>query len=231
MINHAANQKEAFPLASLLSAIMVQNLSKLDIQGQLLAEPAGNHSLGFFRWRRLISPCKEVTINCPVLSPSSFTDSNVSTISWGIRTEIFCDLLLMVPVDMTDIPKVWCPSVYIRLSQKKLLKCPSLRYKVSVTSCLHITGNSEASECCNTTEASHREPLIKVTIMAETQSTQTRPKYQYRFMALSRADKAAKPCRLSVEAFNEEEARHILAPHYILAFAARLPVLEVRHDA
>jgi hypothetical protein len=75
------------------------------------------------------------------------------------------------------------------------------------------------------------KPLIKVTIMAETQSTQTRPKYQYRFMALSRADKAAKPCRLSVEAFNEDEARHILAPHYILAFAARLPVLEVRHDA
>lgn len=60
--------------------------------------------------------------------------------------------------------------------------------------------------------------------MANPHITQTRPKYQYRFLALSRADISAKPCRLSVEATSEQEARRILAPHFILAFAARLPV-------
>lgn len=65
--------------------------------------------------------------------------------------------------------------------------------------------------------------------MAEQQHTQTRPKYQYRFMALDRADMAAKPCRLSVEAETEQDARRILAPHFILSLAARLPVVEVSH--
>lgn len=59
--------------------------------------------------------------------------------------------------------------------------------------------------------------------------TQNHPKYQYRFMALSRSDMNAEPCRLSIEAYTEKEARRILAPQYILFFAARLPVQEVSH--
>ncbi len=55
------------------------------------------------------------------------------------------------------------------------------------------------------------------------------PKYQFRFLALARADLSAKPCRLSVEATSEREARLILAPHYILSFAGRLPVPEAHH--
>lgn len=54
-------------------------------------------------------------------------------------------------------------------------------------------------------------------------------KFTWRFLALNRHDKKAKPCRLSVEATTEHEARRILAPHFILSFAARLPVQEVRH--
>ncbi|MEG0232911.1 MAG: host cell division inhibitor Icd-like protein [Hafnia sp.] len=65
--------------------------------------------------------------------------------------------------------------------------------------------------------------------MACFKSTQTHPKFQYRFLALNRHDKKAKPCRLSVEATTEHEARRILAPHFILSFAARLPVQEVQH--
>lgn len=53
--------------------------------------------------------------------------------------------------------------------------------------------------------------------------------YIWRFLALNRHDKKAKPCRLSVEAPTEREARRILAPHFILSLAARLPVQEVRH--
>lgn len=53
-------------------------------------------------------------------------------------------------------------------------------------------------------------------------------RYEFRFMALSRARMNERPCRLSVEASTEQEARKILAPHFILVFAARLPV---RHQA
>ncbi len=59
--------------------------------------------------------------------------------------------------------------------------------------------------------------------------TQTRPKYQYRFLALHRSDRSAAPCRLSVEAFTEKEARQVLSAHFILSLAARLPIREVHH--
>lgn len=73
------------------------------------------------------------------------------------------------------------------------------------------------------------KPLIEVTVMAELQHTQTRPKFTWRFLALNRHDKKARPCRLSVEAATERDARRILAQHFILSLAARLPVQEVGH--
>lgn len=75
------------------------------------------------------------------------------------------------------------------------------------------------------------KPLYEVTIMAELQHTQTRPKYTWRFLALNRLDKNAKPCRISVEAETELEARCILAQHFILSLSARLPIQGVYyHD-
>ncbi|CNH15497.1 Uncharacterised protein [Yersinia intermedia] len=65
--------------------------------------------------------------------------------------------------------------------------------------------------------------------MADMQSIQTRPKFQYRFLALHRSDRNVAPCRLSVEAFTEKEARQVLSAHFILSLAARLPVSEVCH--
>lgn len=58
---------------------------------------------------------------------------------------------------------------------------------------------------------------------------QGRNNYTWRFLAINRHDKKAKPCRLSVEAATEREARRILAPHFILSLAACLPVREVFH--
>lgn len=58
---------------------------------------------------------------------------------------------------------------------------------------------------------------------------QGRNNYTWRFLAINRHDIKGKPCRLSVEAATEREARRILAPHFILSLAARLPVQEVRH--
>lgn len=57
----------------------------------------------------------------------------------------------------------------------------------------------------------------------------TLKKFTWRFLAINRHDKKAKPCRLSVEAETEREARSILAPHFILALAARLPVVGGSH--
>lgn len=73
-----------------------------------------------------------------------------------------------------------------------------------------------------------RYPLSEAAAMA-TVPDQTHPKYQYRFMALDRADRQAKPCKIIIEATSEHEARKALAPHYILSLSAVLPVQEVRH--
>lgn len=70
--------------------------------------------------------------------------------------------------------------------------------------------------------------LSEAAIMATT-LTQATSKFEFRFLALSRADMQAKPCRVSVQAVSEKEARHVLAPHFILSLAARLPVQEVAH--
>ncbi|ERK08606.1 hypothetical protein L581_0712 [Serratia fonticola AU-AP2C] len=53
-------------------------------------------------------------------------------------------------------------------------------------------------------------------------------KFTWRFLAISRIDRNAKPCRMSVEAHTEREARRVLAPHFILSLAARLPVQGIR---
>lgn len=61
-------------------------------------------------------------------------------------------------------------------------------------------------------------------------NSRTPNKFTWRFLAFSRIDCEAKPYRLSVVASTEQEARQVLAPHFILSLAARLPVREVRHD-
>ncbi|MBA5227653.1 MULTISPECIES: host cell division inhibitor Icd-like protein [Pectobacterium] len=65
--------------------------------------------------------------------------------------------------------------------------------------------------------------------MADSQSTQTRLKFQYRFLVLPYSPQEKTFCRLSVEAYSEREARQMLSPCFAFTFAARLPVQEVRH--
>lgn len=73
-----------------------------------------------------------------------------------------------------------------------------------------------------------KSQLQEAATMATT-LTQVPSKFEFRFLALSRADMKAKPCRVSVQAVSEKEARRVLAPHFILSLAARLPVQEVAH--
>ena len=61
--------------------------------------------------------------------------------------------------------------------------------------------------------------------MAELQHTQTRPKYQYRFLALSSIGRNV----IHITATTEREAREQSPAGCVMVFAGRLPVQEVRH--
>lgn len=62
--------------------------------------------------------------------------------------------------------------------------------------------------------------------MVMNKPTQTRPKYQYRFLAVSREDRSAPPFRLCIDADSEQEARRILAPYFILSLLGQEPADE-----
>jgi hypothetical protein len=181
------------------------------------------------RWRRFISPLMEVTTKLAVLSPSSLTLSSSSTSSRGTLETICCDLLLREPVAITAPSCIRWHSVYAKKVIHQALKWHSLSCNlVNATFAVLQGENSEARKCVNTNRASHHN-VTEAYTMAGTQHTQTHPKYQYRFMALLRADMTAAPCRLTIEATSEQEARQRLSGRYILSFAGCIPAQEVRH--
>ncbi|WP_320158040.1 host cell division inhibitor Icd-like protein [Klebsiella oxytoca] len=152
-----------------------------------------------------------------------------SMISCAIRAVTDCDFAFFEPVAMSTFSKIECKTLYTKNYCLEVLTCKTLvLYCVSYTLFGLRCVNGNAPDCSSSTEASNHN-VIGANTMACIHHTQTRPKYQYRFLALNRHDKKAKPCRLSVEAATEREARSILAPHFILSLAARLPVQEVRH--
>lgn len=190
-----------------------------------------NHSAGVSdflrRWRRFISPLAAATKKPAVLSPSSLLCSIPSITSWGIRTVVICDFAFFAPVTIPDLLIIWCMSEYTIGRQKKSLEV-YFTLVVGLASLVTYTKSSEARKCGNTNRASNHN-VTEAYTMAGTQHTQTHPKYQYRFMALLRADMTAAPCRLTIEATSEREARQRLAGRYVLSFAGCIPAQEVRH--
>lgn len=178
--------------------------------------------LAFLRWRRLISPRIEVTINPALLSPSSLSDSISATTSCGTRTVKSCDFAFLLEVAITDSFDVWCVSVYAKKSYAQCLKCVSLECSFKSEGETHLT-NSEARQCSNTNRASDHN-VTEAYIMACIQHTQTRPKYQYRFIALSAIGRNV----IHITATTEREAREQSPAGCVMVFAGRLPV-EVRH--
>lgn len=178
--------------------------------------------LAFLRWRRLISPRIAVTINPALLSPSSLSDSISATTSCGTRTVKSCDFAFLLDVAITDSFDVWCVSVYAKKSYAQCLKCVSLECSFKSEGETHLT-NSEARQCSNTNRASYHN-VTEAYIMACIQHTQTRPKYQYRFLALSAIGRNV----IHITATTEREAREQSPAGCVMVFAGRLPV-EVRH--
>ncbi|WP_370939821.1 host cell division inhibitor Icd-like protein [Enterobacter hormaechei] len=113
----------------------------------------------------------------------------------------------------------------------KGLKCDSLECSFKSTGAIHLESAKPGSVPPLT--GSLTKPLSEVTVMAENQSTQTRPEFTWRFISASERYPTAKPLVIYVNASSEQEARNTM-PGVNLIFAARLPfhafqVMEVRH--
>lgn len=180
------------------------------------------------RWRRLISLLAAAIKKPAVLSPSSFNFSISSKSVKGSLTETCSERLFFLPVAITDAPVFrWC-SVYTGKLFVKALRWCSPCYTLVVFTL--STGKEQVIHkiakpgSASTLTGPLTKPLYEVTIMADSQHTQTRPKFQYRFLALERANTKAVPFRLTVEANSEQEARQNLCAHFILSLAVRLPV-------
>ncbi|EGE3747313.1 Ash-like/host cell division inhibitor Icd-like protein [Shigella boydii] len=100
-------------------------------------------SLALRRWRRLISPRMAALINCPVLSPSSFTFSMPSIISWAIRAVTDCDFAFFGPVAMSNPSCFWCKTIYTKKNYFEGLTCKILLFYI-VSYTLSIQGSESA---------------------------------------------------------------------------------------
>lgn len=197
-----------------------------------VGQPLGS-ALAFLRCSAFSLRPQASSTHAEKLAPefSAFSRSTLASISsimsCGKRIFFVADFALTDFVAIT-LPQIGVGTPYIKKEYKNSLDVwPHFKLDWCGRTLFCRCGNNEARQCANTNRASYHKPLSEVTVMADNQSTQTRPKFTWRFLALNRHDKKARPCRLSVEAATEHEARSILAPHFILSLAARLPAPEV----
>ncbi|MBH3127248.1 host cell division inhibitor Icd-like protein [Serratia marcescens] len=176
----------------------------------------------------------EVT-NWPVLSPGAFTASTASIISCGTRAATVCDFAFTALVAIFMNPSI--------NKRDYATKKNSVQHLTRANPCLKLVFNTlstgkaqEVSKTAKPAGATNTNGLLTTNVNASNEVAMldhtTHPqgrdslapnKFTWRFLALSRTDFKAKPCRLSVEAATERDARRILAPHFILSLAARLP--------
>lgn len=183
-------------------------------------------SLALRRWRRLISPCIDVMMNCDVLSPDSFTDSMAFTISCGTRAFRACDFAFVVPVAIS-IPLVdWWGTVYTEKAQIKLLtwatpktysgphlkiikahKCKAPQVSLPLAGLL-TTNDSRSIEVAMRNYTRHPQG----------RDSHNLNKYIWRFIALS----TAQPRVITIVATSEQEARQQSPAGCVMVFAARI---------
>lgn len=190
-------------------------------------------SLAWRRWRRLISPRMAALINCPVLSPSSFTFSMPSIISWAIRAVTDCDFAFFGPVAMSNSLCFWCKTIYTKKNYFEGLTCKTLLfYIVSYTLLMQGTETTKPRTVGAVTGllTTNDSNSIEVAMRNHTTHPQGRDshnlnKYIWRFIALS----TAQPRVITIEATSEQEARQQSPAGCVMVFAARIRQ-EVRHD-
>ena len=183
-------------------------------------------SLALRRWRRLISPSSAETINCPVLSPSSFKFSTASAIAWGTRASSFLDFPLTAFVAISDFLVIRWLTVYTQENRKTLLT-----WLTPVTSIVADTFIEVIDEKTKPAGATNTNGLlttndsnsIEVAMLNHTTHPQGRDshnlnKYIWRFIALS----TAQPRVITIEATSEQEARQQSPDGCVMVFAARI---------
>ncbi|EFI5781122.1 host cell division inhibitor Icd-like protein [Escherichia coli] len=189
-------------------------------------------SLALRRWRRLISPRMAALINCPVLSPSSFTFSMPSIISWAIRAVTDCDFAFFGPVAMSNSLCFWCKTIYTKKNYFEGLTCKTLLlYIVSYTLFMQGAETTKPRTVGAVTGllTTNDSKIIEVAMLNHTTHPQGRDlhnlnKYIWRFIALS----TAQPRVITIEATSEQEARQQSPAGCVMVFAARIRQ-EVRH--
>lgn len=210
---------------------------------------ASGSALDFLRCSDLSLRPQASSTHAEKLAPefSAFSRSTLASISstnsYGNLIPLYADLLFLCPVAIED-DSCWCFNT--RENKSSLQICEVFKYfwldafkhldirylnTLSTAKAQVRHKNSEARRCDNTNGPLTTNVSVDNEAAMNDHIThpQGRNNYIWRFLALNRHDKKATPCRLSVEAATERDARRILAPHFILSLAARLPVSEVRH--
>ena len=200
-------------------------------------------SLAFLRCRRLISPCKAVTTNCPVVSPSSFNSSIALATSCGTRAAIVCDFALTDFVAISDLLRVRCSTVWQKESGCKCLTCST----PCTTMVLNTLSTSKAQEAHKITKpagatntngplTTNDSLIIEAAMLNHTTHpqgrnthTQTQPAFTYVFVAIRRTSPQLKHEQRRVTACTEREARKILVRDFILVLASRIAAQAVNH--
>ncbi|EHJ7912489.1 host cell division inhibitor Icd-like protein [Escherichia coli] len=219
----------------LVNSLSVIVLSCIAMRRNTLHHGAGDGyscSLAFRRWRRLISPSSAETINCPVLSPSSFKFSTASAIAWGTRASSFLDFPLTAFVAISDFLVIRWLTVYTQENRKTLLT-----WLTPVTSIVADTFIKVIDEKTKPAGATNTNGLlttndsrsIEAAMRNYTRHPQGRDsynlnKYIWRFIALS----TAQPRVITIEATSEQEARQQSPDGCVMVFAARIRQ-EVHH--
>ncbi|MDX7990118.1 hypothetical protein [Xenorhabdus littoralis] len=131
------------------------------------------------RWRRLISVLAATTRNPAVLSSFSLTCSINSKSSSGSLTETCRDLLLRLPVAITESPSIrWCSVCTKNYLFQVLTWCSPVDILVVFT-LIKLRQKQQRPEVLGTLSRRLTKPLTKVTIMAIQQHTQTHLKFTF----------------------------------------------------
>lgn len=167
------------------------------------------------RCLRLISPCRAVTINCPVLSPGSFSNSTLSAISCGTRASSFFDFAFIAFVAMSISFDSWWLTVYTKNNHKKGLTWLTLDNNVVADTLSYKSIETATPRSARDTAEAFNHNVKESYDMAMYKSTQTHPKFKWRFFSCQQSK------YFSVEASNEKEARSLL-PDSPCLFSARI---------
>lgn len=129
-----------------------------------------------------------------------------------------------------DAPCVFfCVNAYAHLLNAVLYRAYSMVALVRQLSSWLDSSNSSSANLANVITpieicTSGDDSLVKLLEIIVMMAAPTQIQFKFLFLSIKRSDTTAKPCRITITALNEHDARLMLVRDYILAFAGRVPV-------